>query len=92
MQVTGEAWAGSRHFRHPVQETACLLLRRCGWRPKACTALAHKLARLLWHLLKYKQPFNPEVFTQAEERMKRQKPARLQNLPTTLNHTLVPDQ
>jgi len=29
--------------------------------PKAITAMAHKLARVLWHLLKYKQPFNQEV-------------------------------
>ncbi len=23
--------------------------------------MAHKLARILWHLLKFKQPFNPEI-------------------------------
>lgn len=60
--------------------------------PKAITAMAHKLARILWHLLKYKQAFNPEVFAQAEGKMKRQKLARLQNLATTLNYRLVPNQ
>ena len=30
--------------------------------PKAITAMAHKLARVLWHLFKFKVPFNPEVF------------------------------
>jgi hypothetical protein len=60
--------------------------------PKAITAMAHKLARILWHLLKYKQPFNPEVFAKEEEKMKRQKLARLQNLAATLNYSLVPNQ
>jgi len=35
--------------------------------PKAITAMAHKLARILWHLLKFKQPFNPAVFAQEEK-------------------------
>jgi hypothetical protein len=26
------------------------------------------LARILWHLMKFKEPFNPEVFAQAEEK------------------------
>ncbi len=59
---------------------------------KAITAMAHKLARILWHLLKFKQPFNPEVFAAAEGKMKRQKLARLQTLATTLNYRLVPNQ
>jgi transposase len=60
--------------------------------PKAITAMAHKLARILWHLLKFKEPFNPDVFAQAEEKMKRKKLARLQNLATTLSYRLVPLQ
>jgi len=60
--------------------------------PKAITAMAHKLARILWHLLKFKVPFNPEVFAQAEQKMKRQKLARLQNLAASLNYSLVPNQ
>lgn len=60
--------------------------------PKAITAMAHKLARILWHLLKFKQPFNPEVFAQAEGKMKRKKLARLQTLATALNYSLVPNQ
>jgi hypothetical protein len=30
-------------------------------------AMAHKLARIVWHLVKFKQPFNPEVFRKEEE-------------------------
>ncbi len=60
--------------------------------PKAITAMAHKLARVLWHLLKYKEPFRPEVFAKEEEKMQRKKLARLQNLATALNYHLVPNQ
>jgi transposase len=60
--------------------------------PKAITAMAHKLARILWHLLKFKQPFNPEVFAKAEAKMQRKKLARLEAMATTLNYRLVPNQ
>ena len=59
--------------------------------PKAITAMAHKLARVLWHLLKFKQPFNPEVFAKEEEKMKRKKLARLQNMAASLNYQLLPN-
>lgn len=58
--------------------------------PKAITAMAHKLARILWHLLKYKQPFNPEVFAKEEAKMKRKKLQRLQNMAAAMNYQLVP--
>lgn len=60
--------------------------------PKAISAMAHKLARILWHLLKYKEPFNPEVFRLEEEKMKRKKLARLQNMAAALNYQLIPNQ
>ena len=37
--------------------------------PKAITAMAHKLARILWHLLKYREAYNPKVWVAAEEKM-----------------------
>ncbi len=51
-----------------------------------------KLARILWHLLKFKQPFNPEVFAKEEEKMKRKKLARLHNMAATFNYRLVQNQ
>lgn len=60
--------------------------------PEAITAMAHKLARVLWHLLKYKEAFNPEVFAKEEAKMKKRKLAHLQNLAATLNYNLVPIQ
>ena len=47
---------------------------------------------MLWHLLKYKEPFKPEVFAKEEEKMQRTKVARLHNLATALNYHLVPNQ
>ena len=52
--------------------------------PKAITAMAHKLARILWHLFKYREAFNPEVFKKEEERMQRKKLARLHNTAAAL--------
>ena len=54
--------------------------------------MAHKLARVLWHLLKYKQEFDWKVFEKEEAKMKRKKLARLQNMAATLNYQLVPNQ
>ena len=59
--------------------------------PKAITAMAHKLARVLWHLLKHQQEFDWKVFAKEEEKMKRKKLARLQNLAASMNYQLVPN-
>ena len=80
---------------HRAQNYFGELYRR--WRarlggPKAITAMAHKLARVLWHLLKDKEAFNPEVFAKEEQKMKRKKLARLEAMATTLNYRLVPNQ
>ena len=50
----------------------------------------HKLARVLWHLLKFKQAFDWKVFAKEEEKMKRKKLARLQNLAAAMNYQLTP--
>ena len=59
--------------------------------PKAITAMAHKLARVLWHLLKYKTPYNPEVFAKEEQKLQRKKLTRLHNLAASLNYQLLPN-
>ena len=53
-------------------------------------AFAMNLARILWHLLRFKEPFNPEVFKKEAEKMRRQKLARLRNLAAALNYQLLP--
>jgi hypothetical protein len=52
--------------------------------------MAHMLARALWHMLRYQKPFNPEVFTKEEEKMKRRQLAGLQSLAESMNYQLVP--
>ena len=52
--------------------------------------MAHNLARALWHLLKYKEPFNPEAFAKEEAKMKRQKLQRLENMVASLHYQFVP--
>jgi transposase len=59
--------------------------------PKAVTAMAHKLARVLWHLLKFKEAFDWKVFEQEEAKMKRQKLKRLQTMAASLNYQLLPN-
>jgi transposase len=58
--------------------------------PKAITAMAHKLARVLWHLLKFKQQFDWSLFEKEEQKMKHKKLARLQNLAAAMNYQLTP--
>ena len=53
--------------------------------------MAHQLARIRWHRLKFREPFNSEVFAQAEARQKRKQLARLQS-SAALGLTLVPVQ
>ena len=60
--------------------------------PKAITAMAHNLARILWHLFKHREAFNPEVFKKEAERMQRKKLARLHNTAAALGLRLVPAQ
>jgi transposase len=58
--------------------------------PKAITAMAHKLARILWHLMKYRKPYNPEVWAVAEEKLKKKKFRRLQQNAAALGFQLSP--
>jgi transposase len=57
--------------------------------PAAITAMAHKLARILWHLCKYKEAFNPEGFRAAEEKQARKKRQRLENQAAAMGLKLV---
>jgi hypothetical protein len=54
--------------------------------------MAHKLARIVWHLLKHRHAFNPEVFRKEKEKMRRKKLARLPNTAAALGYRLVVSQ
>ena len=54
--------------------------------------MAHKLAHVLWHLLKYQEAFDWKVFEKEETKMKVRQFKRLQNMAARLNLQLVPLQ
>lgn len=57
--------------------------------PKAITAMAHKLARILWHLIKYKQAYDPTVWAVAEQKLRQKKIKRLQQNAAALGFKLL---
>lgn len=56
---------------------------------KAITAMAHKLARILWHMIKFNQPYDPTVWAAAEEKLKKKKLHRLEQTAATLGYKLT---
>jgi len=52
--------------------------------------MAHKLARILWHLLKYQQPYDPAVWAKAEEKNRLKNIKRLQKKAAALGFQLTP--
>jgi transposase len=57
--------------------------------PKAITAMAHKLARILWHLIKYKEPYDPTIWAAAEAQLRQKKIKRLQQNAAALGFQLL---
>ena len=51
--------------------------------------MAHKRACILWHLLKYNEPFDPKVWTHVEEKLKKKKIHRLHQNPAALGFKLL---
>lgn len=60
--------------------------------PKAITAAAHKLARIVFHLVTTKQPYDESVFAIAEQRCEYKAKQRLIAQARTLGFNLVPIQ
>src|ERR1017187_7965383 len=65
------------------------LLARMGT-PKAMTATAHKLARIIYHMVTTQQPYDTTIFQEQEERRQRQKSARLHAQARELGFQLIP--
>ena len=57
--------------------------------PKAITAMAHKLARILWHLLKYREAYDPKVWAAAEAKLREKRLQRLHQSAATFGYKLV---
>ena len=58
--------------------------------PKAITAAAHKLARIIYHLLITRQPYDESIFIAEEIRFHKRKEARLRAQARELGFQLVP--
>lgn len=58
--------------------------------PKAITATAHKLARIVYHLLKTGNHFDDSVFAEQEQQHKKRLERRLKNQAKALGFQLVP--
>lgn len=58
--------------------------------PKAMTATAHKLARIIYHMVTTHQEYDATVFQQQEQRRRLQKSARLHAQARELGFQLVP--
>jgi len=58
--------------------------------PKAITATAHKLARIVYHLLTTGEPYDESVFARDEERHQQRRLLRLRRDAAALGFTLAP--
>jgi hypothetical protein len=58
--------------------------------PKAMTATAHKLARIIFHMITTQQPYDTTFFQKQEERRQHQKSARLHAQARELGFQLIP--
>ena len=58
--------------------------------PKAITAAAHKLARIIYHMLRTREPYNEGVFARLEIRYRQRMENRLKAQAHALGFSLVP--
>jgi transposase len=76
------------HAKNYLGEFFRRVTRKVG-KPHAITATAHKLARIVFHLLKTKEAYNESVFRQCEEETLRRAELRLRKQAATLGYQLV---
>ena len=60
--------------------------------PKAITATAHKLARVLYYLIKTRQPYDESIFALAEQQQQRRREQHLRKQAQSMGFTLVPTE
>lgn len=67
--------------------------RKMKWRlgaPEAVTATAHKLARIVYHLLSTKQPYSESVLVKCDQQANVRAEMRLRKQAANLGYTLTP--
>ena len=57
---------------------------------QATTATAHKLARVIYHVLRTKEPYNETVFHECDEHARQRAKNRLRKKATEMGFQLVP--
>jgi hypothetical protein len=57
--------------------------------PKAIKDTAHKLARIFYHLVKTRQPYDETVFAKLEARSQKRRFNKLQSIARQMGYTLV---
>jgi transposase len=67
--------------------------RKMKWRlgaPEAVTATAHKLARIVYHLLSTKQPYSESVLAKCDQQTNVRAEMRLRKQAANFGYTLTP--
>jgi transposase len=77
------------HAKDYLGEFFRRITRKLG-KPQAITATAHKLARIIYHLLSTKEPYNERVFHRCEEDTLRRAELRLRKQAARLGFQIVP--
>lgn len=77
------------HSHSPLGNYYRLMRTRHG-PAKAITAAAHKLARIIYHMLNYRQPFDPDRLQHNQKQLKQRRLKRLKRQAAQLGMTLVP--
>ena len=68
--------------------------RRMKWKlgtPAAVTATAHKLARIIYHLLSTREPYNESLFLRFDEAAAQRAETRLRKQAAKLGFQIVPN-
>jgi transposase len=58
--------------------------------PKAITAMAHKLARIVYHLITNREAFDPQIFAQQQQQQLERRQARLRREAAAMGYSLTP--
>lgn len=77
------------HSHSPLGDYYRLMRARHG-PAKAITAAAHKLARIIYQMLKQRQPFDPDRLQQNQKQLKQRRLKRLKRQAAQLGMNLVP--
>lgn len=77
------------HAKDYLGEFFRRITRKLG-RPQAVTATAHKLARIIFHLLNTKEPYNESVFHRSDEETLKRAELRLRKQAAQLGFQILP--